>query len=540
MISPARALERARSLFSLGQVRARFGRVAAPDPRAATMLLRDLALRLEDLGPAERAAAERILARPTGPGSDPDKYSTEETPFCSTHVCVHYVGSTLDEPPFEDVSGVIGVPDYVETASAVLEEVWALEVDGLNYKAPKSDLTSPNHGPDGKLDIYLANIGDDGIFGYCTSDDPHLTHPYSFWDMSAYCVLDNDYDPLQFHMPLDALQVTAAHEFFHAVQFHYDIGEDIWFMEGTATWIEDEAYDDVNDSLRYLQAVRWGSRRPARPQHRVPDLRDVDLLALPGRVLRRGDPGERDRSRDVEPCRRVAGRPRPLLDPGGRAGDRREDRERHAVEAPVGLRRLRRLEQPAGEVLRRGRVVSPAPVAQNRTLTRATPSFRLEHDARPPHEPFGRDPSRFEPIGHRQAQDRRGRSWVRHGTGGEPPRDPEDGVSSVRSVILNSNGNGAVTVAFGSSIARVLVILTNGSSRYGQLLLGTDGVRVLRGRAARPEPAVFVPRDRRLSATRRRRSPGTGARSGRRRATALARRSDPCSTRRRRSRPSRP
>ena len=36
----------------------------------------------------------------------------------------------------------------------------------------------------------------------------------------------------------------------------------------------------------------------------------------------------------------------------------------------------------------------------------------------------------------------------------------------MRSVILNSNGNGAVTVAFGSSIARVLVILTNGSSRY--------------------------------------------------------------------------
>ena len=113
-------------------------------------------------------------------------------------MCVHYVGSTLDEPPFEDVSGIIGVPDYVETTSAVLEEVWALEVDGLNYKAPKSDSTSPNHGPDGKLDIYLANIGDDGIFGYCTSDDPHLTHPYSFWDMSAYCVLDNDYLEFQF------------------------------------------------------------------------------------------------------------------------------------------------------------------------------------------------------------------------------------------------------------------------------------------------------------------------------------------------------
>src|SRR5262245_44684636 len=45
VISPARyALERARSLFSLQEVRVRFGHVTAPDPRAATMLLRDLAL----------------------------------------------------------------------------------------------------------------------------------------------------------------------------------------------------------------------------------------------------------------------------------------------------------------------------------------------------------------------------------------------------------------------------------------------------------------------------------------------------------------
>ena len=103
-------------------------------------------------------------------------------------MCVHYVGSTLDEPPFEDVSGVIGVPDYVETTSAVLEEVWALEVDGLNYKAPKSDLTSPNHGPDGKLDIYLANIGTTASSG--TARATILTSRIrTAWDMSAYCVL---------------------------------------------------------------------------------------------------------------------------------------------------------------------------------------------------------------------------------------------------------------------------------------------------------------------------------------------------------------
>ena len=48
------------------------------------------------------------------------------------------------------------------------------------------------------------------------------------------------------------MQVTAAHEFFHAVQFAYDFYDDSWFMEGTAAWVEDEVYDDVNDNYQYL------------------------------------------------------------------------------------------------------------------------------------------------------------------------------------------------------------------------------------------------------------------------------------------------
>lgn len=47
--------------------------------------------------------------------------------------------------------------------------------------------------------------------------------------------------------------MTAAHEFFHAIQFGYDSYEDAWFMEGTAVWMEDEVYTDVNDNLQYLQ-----------------------------------------------------------------------------------------------------------------------------------------------------------------------------------------------------------------------------------------------------------------------------------------------
>ena len=55
------------------------------------------------------------------------------------------------------------------------------------------------------------------------------------------------------------MQVTAAHEYFHAVQFAYDYYEDGWLMEATATWAEDELYDSVNDNVNYLADGQMGT-----------------------------------------------------------------------------------------------------------------------------------------------------------------------------------------------------------------------------------------------------------------------------------------
>ena len=69
-------------------------------------------------------------------------------------------------------------------------------------------------------------------------------------------MLDNDYSRGEFptNTPEENLQVTAAHEYFHAVQFGYDVAEDGWVMEATATWAEDELYDGVNDNVQYLRS----------------------------------------------------------------------------------------------------------------------------------------------------------------------------------------------------------------------------------------------------------------------------------------------
>jgi hypothetical protein len=270
------ALERAESLFRPARVAARYGPVSRPNPHDATMILRDLAIRLRYLSGSDRKRALGILARPTDPTpGDPDRYSTAEaTPVCGTNVCVHYVTTTTDAVDGTDTTPANGIPDYVDEALNVFEnEVWAQEVTGDGYRAPKSDIDSDNNGtsatdPTGaKFDVYLTNLGDDNLYGYCTTDDPHFVphwdHVYQYFDASAYCVVDNNFTEPIFgaHTPLENLEVTAAHEFFHAVQFAYDAFEDQWFMEATATWMEDEVYDDVNDNLQYLPDGPLGTPR---------------------------------------------------------------------------------------------------------------------------------------------------------------------------------------------------------------------------------------------------------------------------------------
>lgn len=254
-ITPAKeALLRAQALFHPARVVAAYGPVA-PSGGDATMILRDLAVRLDGLAPSDRKTAHAILVRPSD-SVDPlgNAWTVPEalaSPDCGPDVCIHWASGTGgDAPDAADTTPANGNPDYVDQALVIAENVWSTEVGAMGYRAPLADATSTDHGPDGKLDIYLTNLGPQGLYGYCTSDDPGLT-----FTRSAYCVVDNNYTEGIFrnHTPIQNLKVTLAHEFFHAVQFAYDIGEDTWLMEGTATWMEDQVYDSINDNRQYLQ-----------------------------------------------------------------------------------------------------------------------------------------------------------------------------------------------------------------------------------------------------------------------------------------------
>jgi hypothetical protein len=251
------ALERARSLFDLVGVRRRYGDVARTSSADATLVLRDLRIAYDDLSPSQRRIADALLARPTDGAKDPYGFGYavhEAKPDCNRHACFHWVRRTADAPaPADDDAN--GRPDFVDDVVATLNTVWHTEIGNFGFRKPKSDRTSRNHGPNGKIDIYLADIGDQAFYGYCASDDPHdFGGRYPYWDASAYCVVDDDFSASQFPGAngIAALRVTLAHEFFHAIQFAYDYFEDRWFMEATAAWIEDEVYDGVDDNVQYL------------------------------------------------------------------------------------------------------------------------------------------------------------------------------------------------------------------------------------------------------------------------------------------------
>ncbi|MGH3041899.1 MAG: MXAN_6640 family putative metalloprotease [Gaiellaceae bacterium] len=264
------ALERARSIFQLGRVRREFGDVARPAAHDATLILRDLAVRLTDLSGSERIVAKRLLARPPQ-GAHPDlpgngwSPGAPEAVYCGLHVCIHWVNAIGDEdaPDLTD-NPPNGIPDWVELTLQTWEDVWSAEIDAVGYRPPLSDETSPN-GDGPELDVYLEELGEDLVFGYCTSDDPNASPNVAA--VSAYCVIDDDFAEFGGQTPEAFLQVTSAHEFHHASQFAYDWLEDYWLMEGTAANIEETVYPAINDNVFFLRF--WSPlSRPGSPLDR--------------------------------------------------------------------------------------------------------------------------------------------------------------------------------------------------------------------------------------------------------------------------------
>ncbi len=247
------ALQHARDLLSTsGKAHAR----RSQGPGDLTLALRRVWLARTSLTGADRRAASGLLARPTDTGGDNLCYVDDPCPVrltqtadrITTHFVIHYTTATGRNR---------ATRTFVDAVAHTLEHVYATET-GMGFRTPVSDGATAHPGdignPNGKFDVFLADTGRYGVYGYTNIDATTSTAP----QQPAYLVLDNNFSTSKFCFsrpctpPLDSMRVTVAHEFFHAIQFAYDVLEDTWLMEGSAVWMEDRVYDGINDYRQYV------------------------------------------------------------------------------------------------------------------------------------------------------------------------------------------------------------------------------------------------------------------------------------------------
>jgi hypothetical protein len=187
-----------------------------------------------------------ISRRPTDPGGgiDGNQHLLPRL-YNTTRFILHWTngsdgGSTEDAVPSQDLDGN-GMPDIVEGFAEAFEYVWDFLVNIRGFPAPPGDEAEPNdarnRNPDGRYDVFIYCFG---YLGYAYPEKYPNSPSYSY--IGVRNTLGSP----------ELRQTVAAHEFFHTIQFVYDCTEESWWLETTATYMEDEVYPDANRNYQYL------------------------------------------------------------------------------------------------------------------------------------------------------------------------------------------------------------------------------------------------------------------------------------------------
>ena len=325
--------------------------------------MRDLALSLPDLDPSQRRKAHAVLARPTDGNNDAygDGYTVPAKRKCRGNFCIHWVTSTSDAATttWADRTLTADEPASGTTTSTR----WATAGPSVTAGAAataSSTSTSRTWAPRAST----------------ATAPPRTPRPATSTSTRATaCSTTTSPARSTAHRRSTASRVTAAHEFFHAVQFAYDASEDPWLMEATATWMEERYADSINDNRQYLpygQVQRPGSPLDFANSTSFNQYGNWPFFEYLCHPLRQ--PG---RPRDLEPGRRVQGRPRPVLHQGHQGGPRRPRRVRAGLRAYAAGNTIPARTYPEGAAW------PSAAIAKRLTLSRShqlgSASFTIDH-----------------------------------------------------------------------------------------------------------------------------------------------------------------
>jgi hypothetical protein len=200
----------------------------------------------------------------------PDLEYHYDSPFFRFHYDLtgtHAVDSTDNN--------VNGISDYIDDMAEVFTHVYDREINNMNYNRPPGDGWLPqnyDNGGSSHYDIYITSLGNftygltyPEYYAQNTGDNEY-SDEHEIQAQTSYIKMNSNYNgivnsfnnkPYGPKTELEAIKVTAAHEFFHAVQYGYDGWEEHWLLEATATWMEEMIYDDINDCYDYM--LNWFS-----------------------------------------------------------------------------------------------------------------------------------------------------------------------------------------------------------------------------------------------------------------------------------------
>lgn len=144
---------------------------------------------------------------------------------------------------------------FVNEVEQIMEMVLQVQTQDLGWPLPPGDC---GEGGDARFDVYLRDVvGTEEVLGYAQPGGIVVDNPNSEyveqWAAYGYLVLDNDYEGVAVSDPLALMRATAAHEFHHAIQFGYDINDELnWFYEATSTWFETQTFVEDQDATPYV------------------------------------------------------------------------------------------------------------------------------------------------------------------------------------------------------------------------------------------------------------------------------------------------
>ena len=216
-------------IFAPEKLPQRYRRLASVPAKCGTEIVMELRQNLHKMDAADQTYFQSIFLRPSFPSIS---YISPKGYFK-----LHYTTSGINAVPSGDANGN-SIPDWIEEAGKIFDRCYEFEIDTLGYRKPPVD--NPN---DPQIDVYIHNIN---AYGFTTPDSQFVDNDRH---VSSYIELDNDFKGRGFATHgLDALKVTAAHEFFHVIQLGYIVrSKDFYFYEMSSVWMEDQAYNSIND-----------------------------------------------------------------------------------------------------------------------------------------------------------------------------------------------------------------------------------------------------------------------------------------------------